>query len=172
MEQPSTNRDAVRNLQRYLRRISYESNRIVPIPIDGIFDDRTREALLKFQEKMNLPQTGRADQKTYELLFSEYGRLKKEKDQRIPIDFFPSEPENYETVSGERGAFITLLQFMLGELTFIYDAYPPPPLSGVLDEDTEDAILQFQAIHSLPLTGMVDRNTWNRISEEYRNYLT
>ena len=41
MDQPMTNRDAIRNLQRYLRRISYEDNRISPVPIDGIFDDRT-----------------------------------------------------------------------------------------------------------------------------------
>ncbi len=172
MDQPNTNRDAIRNLQRYLRRVSYEDNRIIPVPIDGIFDDQTEEALLAFQEKMNLPKTGRADEKTWNLLFSEYDRLKKEQDLRVPIDFFPTEPQNYESVTGERGAFITLLQFMLGELTLVYDAFAPPPLTGVFDEDTEEALLRFQAIQELPPTGRLDRNTWNRLSEEYQNYLT
>ncbi len=172
MDQPITNRDAIRNLQRYLRRVSYEDNRIIPVPIDGVFDDRTEEALLAFQGKMNLPKTGRADEETWNLLFSEYDRLKKEQDLRVPIDFFPPSPENYESVPGERGAFITLLQFMLGELTLVYDAYSPPPLTGVFDEDTEEALLRFQAIHGLPPTGRLNRNTWNRLSEEYRNYLT
>ena len=121
---------------------------------------------------MNLPKTGRADEKTWNLLFSEYDRLKKEQDLRVPIDFFPTEPQNYESVTGERGAFITLLQFMLGELTLVYDAFAPPPLTGVFDEDTEEALLRFQAIQDLPPTGRLDRNTWNRLSEEYQNYLT
>ncbi|MBR2354371.1 MAG: peptidoglycan-binding protein [Clostridia bacterium] len=172
MDQPMTNRDAIRNLQRYLRRISYEDNRISPVPIDGIFDDRTEEALLAFQRMMGLPATGRADEETFRLLYAEYDRIKKERDLRLPLDFFPSVPENYEAAIGERSAFVTLLQFMLGELTFAYDAFDPPPLSGVLDEETEEAILRFQAIQGIPVTGRVDRHTWNRLSEEYKNYLT
>ena len=35
MTEHPTNRDAVRNLQRYLRRLSYEDNGILPIPVDG-----------------------------------------------------------------------------------------------------------------------------------------
>ncbi len=172
MAQPTTERDAIRNLQRYLRRLSDERGGINPVPIDGIFDTRTEEALSEFQRSQGFPVTGRADRQTWDSLFAEYNRLKKEEDLRVPIDFFPTTPDNYETVSGERSAFVTLVQFMLGELTLAYDAFDPPPLTGVFDEDTEDAILRFQAIHALPLTGRINRNTWNRLSEEYKNYLT
>lgn len=172
MDQPTTERDAIRNLQRYLRRLSEEENGILPVPIDGIFDRRTEEALSEFQRMRGFPVTGRADRETFDALYAEYLRLTLEEDLRVPIDFFPSVPPNYETVTGENSAFVTLLQFMLSELTLVYDAYEPPSLTGIFDEETEDAILRFQAIHGLPATGRLNRNTWNRLSEEYKNYLT
>ncbi len=172
MTQHHTNRQAVENLQRYLRRLSLEDNGILPPPVDGIFDDQTEEALMAFQRLYSLPVTGRADRETWELLFSEYGRLGREQDRSVPIDFFPVSPDPYETLPGERFAFITLLQFMLGELTLVYDAFPPPEQTGVYDKDTAEAVAAFQAIHGLPVTGQVDRPTWNRLSEEYKNYLT
>lgn len=163
---------AIRNLQRYLRRLSYEAEwSILPIPVDGIFEGRTEEALSAFQAGAGLPVTGIADEDTYLALFNEYQRLTR-KDQSVPIDFFPSIPPNYEAVEGEESSFVSLLQFMLSELTVIYDAYEPPPLSGYYDEATIEAVLRFQRIHDLPLTGRVDRLTFNRLSEEYRNYLT
>ena len=172
MEPSIDHRDAVRNLQRYLRRVTREYDEIVFVPIDGIFDDRTEEALIVFQERMELTPTGRADAETYGLLFLEYDRLKKEEDARVPIDFFPSMPEQYTAAPPERSAFIALLQFMLGELTLVYDAYERPLQTGEFDGATEEALRRFQKIHGLEETGRLDRLTWNRLSGEYRNYLT
>ena len=172
MAEPYTKQEAIRNLQRYLRRLSYEENDILPVPVDGIFDDRTEEALLEFQRMKGLPETGSADRSTWDALFAEYTRLSREEDLRVPLDFFPPIPEDYEPILGEHHAFITLLQFMLSELTLVYDAYSPPPLSGGYDEATETAVKHFQEIHNIPATGRLNRNTWNRLSEEYRNYLT
>ncbi len=171
MAVPYTKSDAVRNLQRYLRRLSYEENGIHPVPVDGIFESRTEEALSEFQRGAGLPVTGIADRLTWDALFAEYTRLI-DRDRSVPVDFFLGTWEDDEPVMGESHALITLLQFMLSELTLVYDAYLPLPLSGVYDEETEDAVRQFQRIHGLPPTGRADRLTRNRLSEEYRNYLT
>ena len=171
MAEPFTKPDAVRNLQRYLRRLSYEGIGILPVPVDGIFASRTEEALSEFQRFAGLSPTGIADRITWDALFAEYTRLLA-RDRRVPVDFFHTIPEDYEPVMGERHALITLLQFMLSELTLVYDAYPPLTLSGVYDEETEDAVRLFQGIHGLPATGRADRLTRNRLSEEYRNYPT
>ena len=171
MEESSTRHDAIRNLQRYLRRLSYEQSTITPVPVDGIFESETEEALSEFQRLFGLPVTGRADRESYDALFKEYEQLSR-KDKRVPVDFFPVTPENYETKAGETSAFVTLIQFMLGELTLFYDAFEPPARTGVLDKETEEAIRRFQEIHALPQTGRIDRLTWNRLSEEYKNYLT
>ncbi len=170
MQDPITKPDAVRNLQRYLRRLSYENNDILPVPIDGIFGSRTQEALSAYQRSAALPVTGRADKETWDALFAEYSRLVREKDLRRSPDFFPPVPLDYETSLGERSAFITLLQWMLGELKVIYDTLPEPPLTGIYDDATAAAVLEFQRIHNLPKTGRVNRNVWNRMAEEYNQY--
>ena len=172
MPEHMTQREAVRNLQRYLRRLSYENATIRPIPVDGIFESRTQEALSEFQRLWGLPVTGRADRTTWDALFLEYSRLLREKDRRLSPDLFPRFPADYATTLGETHAYITLLQFVLNELTVIYDTLPPLNLTGTYDNATAGAVREFQRIHSLPVTGRVDRNTWNRLSEEYDQYAT
>ncbi len=172
MTEYESSRQAITNLQRYLRRIAQEDKGLASPPEDGIFDDRTEESLIEFQRMMSLEPNGRADRATWDALFAEYTRLEQEQDKRVPLDFFPTSPDPYVTVPGERFAFITLLQFMLGELTLVYDAFDPPEQTGVYDAQTMDAVAEFQRIQGIPATGLVDRNTWNRLSEEYKNYLT
>ncbi|MBQ9783259.1 MAG: peptidoglycan-binding protein [Clostridia bacterium] len=172
MPEPMTKRDAVRNLQRYLRRLSYEDNDILAVPVDGIFDTRTTEALIEFQKMMGFPQTGRADKATWDALFLEYSRLRREEDRQDFPEFFPKAPPNYVTTPGESGSFITLLQFLLGELTASYDTFPLVVLSGVYDESTAAAVREFQRISLLPMTGQVNRNTWNRLAEEYNRLIS
>lgn len=171
MAENPTQREAVQNLQRYLRRLSYENNDILPVPVDGIFDTQTEAALSEFQKMNGLPVTGVADAETWNRLFEEYTRLRIEDDRHVPLDFFPSVPEHYEPVDGERHAFISLLQFMLGELSLVYDAYAVPTVNGMYDTETAEAVAVFQKIQGLPPTGRLNRHTWNRLSEEYRNYL-
>ncbi len=167
MATPLTEREAIENLQRYLRRLSYEENNLLPIPVDGIFDTRTREALSEFQRMMGLPVTGIADKVTWDTLFAEYDRLRFEEDRRVSPDLFPSYPPNYETQLGEGGAFIYVLQLLLNELKIIYDTLPLLALTGILDTDTSRSIKEFQRIHGIEQSGQVNRNTWNRIAEEY-----
>ncbi len=172
MTEHITERDAIRNLQRYLRRLSYENEGISSLPVDGIFDTRTRESLSAFQKSKELPVTGRADRITWELLFAEYDKKKKEEDRRLSPDFFPRNPADYETTLGEQNAFISLVQFVLDELRAVYDSLPPFAQSGIFDEETSAAVREFQRISGLPQSGRVNRNLWNRLSEEYGFYAT
>ena len=171
MPEPTTKRDATRNLQRYLRRLSYEDNSILAVPVDGIFDTRTAEALMEFQRMMGFSPTGRADQATWDALFLEYSRLLREEDRQSFPELFPQAPPAYVTAPGETGSFITLLQFLLGELSLSFDTIPPPALTGTYDQATAEAVREFQRISRLPQTGRVDRNTWNRLIEEYSRIL-
>ena len=169
MTYPDTRSTAIRNLQRYLRRLSYETNEILPVPVDGIFDTRTEEALSEFQRAYGLPVTGRADRATWELLFLEYRRLTDEQDTVEKVDLFPKNPPNYEASIGEESAFVHLLQSLLFELSILYDTLPEFTLSGQFDESTAEAVREFQRVQGLPITGRVNRATWNRIATEYTN---
>ena len=45
-------RDAIENIQRYLRHLSFHDDRLGEqgsVPLDGIWDSATRNALIKFQ---------------------------------------------------------------------------------------------------------------------------
>lgn len=172
MTEHPTNRDAVRNLQRYLRRLSYEDNGILPIPVDGIFGSRTEEALSEFQRMSGLPVTGRADKASWDALFAEYARLLREEDTRLASDFFPRTPADYETTPGEQSSFVSLLQFVLNELRISYDTLPLLVITGIYDDPTARSVTEFQRIHGIPQSGRVNRNTWNRLSEEYNQYAT
>ena len=166
----ATKEQAVRNLQRYLRRLSYEEASILPPPVDGMFDDRTAEALSEFQRLYGLPVTGRSDRATHDALFREYTRLSSMRDERVDPDFFPTSPPNYTTTPGERHSFIVILQWLLNELKVVYDALPLLTLSGVMDDATSDALRIYQQIHGFPPTGQLDRPLWNRLASDYNQY--
>lgn len=167
-----TERTAIQNLQRYLRRIALSDSRIPTVPIDGIFDSQTTEALSEFQRLYGLPVTGRADKGTWERLYTEYNRLRQEEDRLLAPDLFPRVPPNYTPVLGEEHIFISLLQIVLNELRTVYDSLPLLTVTGIFDEETQGAVAEFQRISGLRESGTPDRNTWNRISEEYNHYAT
>ena len=167
MIEPTTKSDAVRNLQRYLRRLSMEDNGILPVPIDGIYASQTAEAVSEFQRLFSLPVTGIADRRTWDLLFGEYERLQKQIDHREKIDLFWRVPARYETTENEKNDFILFLQWLIREISIDYDTLPPPPLTGIMDESTSRSIKEFQRIHGLPITGQVDQNTWNHLVRAY-----
>ena len=60
--------------------------------------------------------------------------------------------------SGARGPAVRWLQ-----QTLRFDGYALPGLSSVVDAATVDALLAFQRVHGLPLTGIVDRRLWEVI---------
>lgn len=164
-------REAIRNLQRYLRQLSYFNEEIGEAPIDGIFDEATREALRAFQELEGLAATGTADQVTWERLYGAY--LASLEARRAPrsISHFPQIPENYTVEVGETQFLVSIIQNALFELAILYDGLDGVPQSGVYDENTARAVRAFQAAHALPQTGGVDRATWNALADAYnRNF--
>ena len=162
---------AIRNLQRYLRHLSYFSEEIGALPIDGIFERDTEAALRAFQTAEGLPPTGRADQETWERLFDAYRRSVEEKQPPHAISHFPQIPENYTVEVGEVQFLVSIIQNALQELSVVYDGLDGIPLSGTYDEATAAGVRTFQEANGLPATGGVDRRTWNAIADAYnRNF--
>ena len=160
------------NLQRYLRSLAIldAEQDIILVPLDGIFDARTKEALIEYQRTRGLPITGRAERLTWDTLFEEYKSGERTNGRVAFPDLFPPSPTNYQTEFGEESAFIKFLQFILDELRISYGSLPPFEQNGIFDGDTSLAVKEFQRIHRLPVTGRVDRSTWNSISDAYNVY--
>ena len=64
--------EAVAEIQRYLRAVSYKHTALPHIGIDGIYGQETQEAVRAFQRLFSLLVTGEVDDATFALLYEEY----------------------------------------------------------------------------------------------------
>ena len=170
MDKPLNLQDAILNIQRYLRALSFVDSRLPRVPVDGLFDSETRRAVEIYQRTRGLPETGIVDKSTWDTLFNEYLALE-ESSRRSPTpNFFPVSPEGYEATSGEENPFVFMIQLLLRELKIIYDTLPEIELNGIFDSATEEGIKIFQSASGLPPTGRVDLSTWNMLTRDFFNY--
>ncbi|MBE6655649.1 MAG: peptidoglycan-binding protein [Ruminococcaceae bacterium] len=64
--------EAIAEVQRYLRALSYHHASIPHVGVDGIYGEQTREAVRAFQALFALSQTGIVDQETFSRLYREF----------------------------------------------------------------------------------------------------
>ena len=170
MDTPLNLQDAILNLQTYLRTISFADSRIERVPIDGIFDSDTEKAVTSFQRTRGLSPTGIVDKTTWDAIYNEFKQITESSDEEQRYNFFPANPENYEATIGEESAFISLVQLLLRELSAVYDTFENIEITGIFDENTENAIKEFQKASGLDATGRINLATWNRLSRDFSNY--
>lgn len=162
-----TEKDAIINLQTYLRAQHFLNDSAPLILVDGIFDDTTKNALIDFQLRNGLAPTGVADRTTWDLLYAQYLEIVETRSLPAPIIPFPSYPTDYEIKRGEKSFLVSVLQYMLNEIGVIYNTFEAVEITGEYDEPTEKAILDFQTKNLLTPTGSVDRKTWNALARIY-----
>ena len=165
-----TEQEAIRNLQKYLRQLSYTDNSIPSPPIDGIFDDVTRESLTAFQKKHALVPSGIADRLTWQILYEEYLASLYLNSAPIPLSLFPRVPDGYYLSKGDEYFLVSIIQLLLNELTIIYDSFIPLTINGIYDDATEKNVKAFQSKNNLEVNGQINKETWNKLVEAYHNY--
>jgi peptidoglycan hydrolase-like protein with peptidoglycan-binding domain len=158
--------DARRNLQKYLRQLAYFDPNIPFVPIDGNEGSNTTDALRAYQARRGLPVTGVADQETWEALYEDY--LISLEEEAPPVGFspFPSEPKNYALKLGDEGFPVSAVQYILEEIA-VFFPIAPVKVSGIYDDATRDAVSEIQVRYLLPVTGEVDKLTWNALARLY-----
>ena len=62
---------------------------------------------------------------------------------------------------------VTSLQSMLRAIAFAGQQFPMIPATGRFDEATLETVLRFQKQNHLPVTGVVDEETWDSISASF-----
>ena len=60
------------------------------------------------------------------------------------------------------------IQRYLRQLSYGEASIPPPPVDGIFDTRTTDALRQFQRLKGLEETGIVDTMTWDLLYAAYR----
>ena len=102
MEQPLNLQDAIFNLQKYLRAISFADTRVSRPPLDGIFDSATEDSVRSFQASRGLNANGLVDRATWDAIYEEYKALALAEE----LPFFPTTPTNYTARLGEESSFM------------------------------------------------------------------
>ena len=167
MSRQFTEKDAIKNLQTYLRAQALVDDSAILVPIDGIFDTQTKNALIDFQLKNNLAPTGVADRTTWELLYEQYLEILDSTSLPDAIIPFPSYPKDYTLKRGDKSFLVAVLQYMLNEIGIIYNVFEALTINGEYDESTENIIRDFQIRNNLLPTGETDRTTWRLIARIY-----
>ena len=161
-------------IQQELNRISVNYPAIPKIPTtNGIFDFETKNAVEEFQRIFNLPVTGTVNKETWyriKNIFNGVKGLGELLGEGLrPGDIELTFPE--ELKSGDTGYTVATLQYYLSVLGYFNPNLPLVPITSVFDSDTEYAVRNFQSNYGLPVTGIVNRNTWNEITSLYENVL-
>lgn len=167
MPVPNNLGDAIRNLQTYLREISFYDSSIPRVPIDGLYDSATRDAVQEFQRTRGLSVTGNVDKDTWDAIFGEYLTLKRENTRERPQSFFPDHADGYAARIGEKSSFVAIVQLMLRELSADFDEIGELAIDGIYGKATADAVSAFQRASLLEVTGEVDLETYNRLSRAF-----
>lgn len=133
----------------------------IPNP-SGTFDETTQEAVRAFQGIFNLQVTGIIDKATWyriRRIHSAVTDLAELTSQGIVLSELPE----YTPTPGPEDVVprTQAVQYFLNVLSAYYDTIPSVDINGVLDTQTRTAIMEFQKVFALPITGLIDEATWN-----------
>ena len=159
--------EAILNLQRYLRQLSYHHPEITTPPIDGIFERDTERALREFQAMRGLPVTGRADRRTWDELYAMYRASIAENEPPRTVAILPFVAGEILLQNGDEGFTINVLQYMLRELGESLTELEEVEITGIFDENTARAVRLFRAQNGLPDGEAVDLITWNTLVDRF-----
>ena len=60
------------------------------------------------------------------------------------------------------------MQRYLRQLSYDEPTIPAPPIDGIFESRTENALREFQRLRGFPVTGSANRTTWDRLYADYR----
>ena len=154
----------IRELQQAIRVIFHDRRRAEKIYPDGIYGPETSAAVRILQQMEALPVTGEVDRATWDAAIN--GHLAVLESSRIePLSVFPN--ASFQLQRGAGGLMVGLVQGILQKVAEVYGNIPSPRLTMQYDLLTEQSVAAFQQKVHLPVTGRLDRATWNIISVLY-----
>ncbi|MBR2080020.1 MAG: peptidoglycan-binding protein [Oscillospiraceae bacterium] len=156
-------------VQTALNRIAQDYPAIPKVTVDAIYGAGTEAAVKAFQRAFSLEEDGIVGNDTWYKLRTVYVAVTKLAELRSEGLRFTSFSWEYpeRVAPGEIGAKVTQLQYMLRVLAAFNDAVSEPPLSGSYNAATEQSVRDFQLAYGLPVTGVADRETWNKIYDQF-----
>ena len=164
-----TGRD-VELIQRKLNRISVNFPGIPKIyPADGFFDTSTTDAVRKFQEVFSLDIdgiVGRATWNRIQLVYNSVKNLYYLNSEGLTISDVSTRFENDLDI-GDSGDGVLTIQYYLSYIALFVPTVQATAFDGSFGQETRNSVISFQKTYGLEQTGVVDRQTWDRIENVY-----
>ena len=139
------------------------------VAVDGVFGERTLEAVLRFQKRAGLPMTGRADPDTWEAIRTRWWELEGRTGPTRPVRLFPAEGTRVE--EGTAREYLILPQTMFQVLSRQFLGIADVPADGVYTAAWADNVRWLQRAGGLPPTGTLDQPAWDALSRLYEVFV-
>lgn len=155
----------VRSLQTMLRVIAENDPSLPALIPDGIYGPTTTQAVSIFQRSHGLNVTGVTDQATWDAIVAVYEPALIQQDQACPLEILLNPGQVIR--KGQRHPHVYLVQAILQVLSETYESVSRPSFTGLLDDITADSLASFQSLSGLPMTGNLDKITWQMLALQY-----
>lgn len=174
LREGDTGRD-VELLQRKINRISANFPGIPKIyPVDGFFDRSTTEAVRKFQEVFDLEPdgiVGRATWNQVQFIYNAVKKLYTVNSEGLRVTDVTTRYSDTLSI-GAKGDEVLTLQYYLSYIALFVQTVSEAPMDGDFGPATDNAVRSFQRTYGLPVNGIVDRATWDRIENVYYEFIS
>ena len=159
----------VMSLQYMLRQLSRTYQFLPELVVDGVYGERTLEAVMRFQREAGLPVTGTVDRATWEAIrncwLAQRGRTGYSRAARI----FPS--EGVQVQEGQTREYLIVPQTMFNILAGKFEGITRCEADGCNGPVSADNIRWLQRAAGLPQTGCMDTATWDMLSHLYEIFV-
>lgn len=160
--------EPIRNLQNFLRSISYYYNTVPAVVPDGIFSPQTRQAVTGFQKTFNLPNTGIVDFETWEKIILIFNKIFEYEKETLSPNVFPA--TNFVINYEESPLCLYIIHSMLYSLTKIFQNFNNFNITGKHDQASVKYVRYLQKLFNLEPNGVIDKKTFNMITALYNNH--
>lgn len=159
----------VRGLQYMLRRLSGYYQFMPELKVDGIFGEKTLEAVMRFQQELHLPVTGIVDWGTWNAVRDKWMDMEKQLANPRALRAFPGEKCWVEP--GADKEFMILPQTMFLVLSRQFNGIAPYEADGIHGTTSSDNVRWLQRAAGMEETGIMDAVTWAVLCNLYEIFV-
>ena len=160
---------SVFDLQTMLRTISFRHPWLPRLIPDGVFGERTLEAVMRFQREAGLPVTGVVDQATWDAIRSCWLKQQARESYSRATRVFPS--EGIQVHEGSAREYMIVPQTMFNVLSRHFEGITPCEADGNHGPASAKNVRWLQKAAGLPETGCMNKATWDALSHLYEIFV-
>lgn len=161
--------DPVKSLQYMLGQLSKVYKFLPQLAADGVYGERTLEAVMLFQKEAGLPVTGTVDQATWDAIRNCWLEQRARTSYSRATRIFPS--EGIQVKEGETKEYLIVPQTMFNILAKQFEGITPCEADGCNGPASAGNIRWIQKAAGLPQTGCMDTATWDALSHLYEIFV-